>query len=332
MIAIGIGDLHLTSTTGQGALSQYVPNPDRYVASEVNRVLQDAKEKGVSNIFLYGDLCEGTRMSYDAQLALLSILRQDFDFHVILGNHDLFAEDPAAGHSLQLIKEFALPNVKIYEEPTDVEIDGAPVRFLPWPHMNFSKSRLNVFHNDVQGAKTDNGRLISKGSASQAYAVGGHIHTNQRVRNTFYSGTLYQTCFGERKEKYYHLIEYDNCWEITDVPFKPRYTLRTVRVSTKKQLAAVPRLKRDLIRLVLEDSYAPAPEDLVGLNVVMVKTSSDAHKQALENLVELKNSGSEVNMSTDEFFHAWVQEQSVEDSLKTRAIKHRQQVLKSIGK
>ena len=332
MIAFGIGDLHLTSTTGQGALSQYIQNPDRYVASEVNRVLADAKDKGVKNIFLYGDLCEGTRMSYDAQLALLSILRQDFDFHIILGNHDLFAEDPAAGHSLQLIKEFGLPNVKLYEEPTNVEIDGAPVRFLPWPHMNFSKARLNVFHNDVSGARMDTGRLISKGSTSSAYAVGGHIHTNQRVRNTFYSGTLYQTAFGERKEKYYHQIEYEGEWEITDVPFKPRYTLHNAKVSTKKQLAKLPRSKRDLIKLILVDNFVPVQEDLAGLNIAMIKTTSDAHKQALENLAELKNSGSQVNMSTDEFFHAWVQEQSVEDTLKTRAITHRQQVLKSIGK
>ena len=115
MNAIGIGDLHLTSSLGKGGLSSYIKDHDQMVAREVKKALKWARDRQVKQVFLYGDICEGTRLSYDGMLALLKILRLPFEFHIILGNHDLFSEDPAAGHSLQLIKEFDLPNVHFYE-------------------------------------------------------------------------------------------------------------------------------------------------------------------------------------------------------------------------
>lgn len=329
MRAVGIGDLHLTSAVGKGALSKYLGQPDAFVIECVNRVLDEAAEAGILQVFLYGDVCEGTRMSYDAQLALLSVLKRDFEFHIILGNHDMFSEDPSAGHSLQLIKEFGLPNVHIYETVTDVEIEGQQVRFLPWPHANFSKSRLNICHCDVAGAKTDSGREITEGSESNSWVVSGHIHTAQRVRNTFYSGTLYQTDFGESEKKYYHLIEYDGGWDITDVPFKPSVILKTYEVSTKKQLLALPRRKHEWVRLVLKTGFTPAHEDLVGLNIALVKT--EGKEQALEELKDVKYADS-VTLSVDEFFNYWIEQVTVEQALKERASQYRAQVLKRLNK
>ena len=331
MIAVGIGDLHLTSSVGKGGLSSYIKDHDDMVAREVTRVLRQAKKKGVKHVFLYGDLCEGTRMSYDAQLALLKILRQDFEFHIILGNHDLFAEDPTLGHSLQLIQEFIMPNVHVYTEPTVKKIEGAWVNFLPWPFTDFDDKCLNVFHNYVKGAKTDSGRKIESGNASKASAVGGHIHTNHKVRNTHYSGTLYQTNFGESKDKFYHLIEYDGSWNITNVPFKPEYTLHTVEVSTKKQLHALPRSEKDLVRLILVDGFQPVQEDLVGANVVTIKVANSARELALAKVADLRE-GSEVEVSTSEFFNAWVQTQMYSEALKTDAIKLRSKTLKDLSK
>lgn len=327
MNAIGIGDLHLTSSLGKGGLAAYIKDQDPMVARAVIKALKWARDHQTRHVFLYGDVCDGTRLSYEGQLALLKILRLPFEFHIILGNHDLFSEDPTAGHSLQIIKEFRLPNVFIYEEPTVTKIDGRPVKFLPWPYVDFEKGMLNVFHNDVAGAKTDSGRPVTKGSESKALAVGGHIHTHQRVRNTHYSGTLYQTNFGEGKAKFFHHIEYDGGFVINSIPFKPEYTLHTVEVRTKKDLVNVPRSRTDLVKLILVDGCQISAHDTAGINIAQVKTANGARELALAKVEDLKE-GSEVEVSTDEFFQEWLTTQSVESDLKNDAASLRTQLLK----
>jgi len=332
MQAIGIGDLHLTDSRGVGGLAAYIKDHDAMVARAVKRCLGWATQRGIRNVFLYGDVCEGTRMSYEAQLALLSILRRtDFDFHIILGNHDLFAEDPALAHSLQLIREFGLSNVHIYLEPTTVRIDGRNVRFLPWPHTDFDSKCLNVAHVDVAGAKTDSGRPISKGSASKATVVVGHIHTSQIVRNTHYAGTLYQTNFGEGLDKGFHHIEYDGGWVVNYVPVKPEYLLHTVEVKTRRDLKSIPRSTKDLVKLILVDGCQLGAEDTLGINVVSTKMANGAKELALARVEDLLD-GSEVELSSDEFFQEWLATRAVEASLKEQAVKLRTRTLKALTK
>lgn len=328
MQALGIGDLHLTSSVGKGGLAAYVKNADQVVANDVIRVLNWGKKRGIKNCFLYGDVCEGTRMSYEGQLALLRILRQDFEFDIILGNHDLFSEDPSLGHSLQLLKEFDLPNVRIHEHPTVKRFGKAKVRFLPWPHADFDEECLNVAHIDVAGAATDSGRKILKGQKSKATAVVGHIHTMQQVRNTFFSGTIYQTDFGQRKEKYFHHLEFDaGEWTVNTIPFKPTYTLHTYEITSRKQLKAIPRSAYDLVKLVLLDGVEIDAAATAGINVVMVKTVNGAQELALERVADLAK-GSSIEFSSDEFFEAWLANQALEEELKTKTRKLRTSILK----
>lgn len=332
MNAIGIGDLHLTASNGQGGLASYIKDSDAFVARQVSKVLNYAKLKGIRQIFLYGDICEGTRMSYDATLTMIKILQQqEFEFHILLGNHDLFSEDPELGHSLEIIREFNFPNVHIYEKPTVKKIEGRKVKFLPWPSVDFSNDCLNVGHQDVAGAKHDSGRPISKGSESDATVVMGHIHTRQKIRNTYYSGTLYQTNFGESKKKFFHHIEYDGGWVITDIPFEPEYRLHAVEVKTKKDLLKAPKSPKDLIKLLLLDGCQVTAADYAGYNVVLVKAINSEQELALAKVEDLKE-GSQIEISSDEFFAEWLTSKPLEDSLKNEASTYRTQTLKGLSK
>ncbi len=324
---VGIGDLHLTSSLGKGGLSSYVKDHDQAVGAAVNYCLGYAKKKGVRNIFLYGDLCEGPRMSYEGQKVLLSILRSPFKFHIILGNHDKFGENSELGHSLELIKEFELPNVIIYEEPTEKIIDGSRVNFLPWPHSDFKPNALNVAHVDVAGAKTDSGQLIKKGNTDLHYAVIGHIHTNQQVRNSFFSGTLYQTNFGESSQKFFHHGRYEDGWEIENIPARSRYRLHSVEVNSKKDLHAVPRSDRDLVKLIIANPKITAA-DYADINVVKVMTVNNARELALAKIADLSD-GAAVEISSDEFFAEWLARSSAPNDMKARAGKLRTKLLKA---
>lgn len=327
---VAIGDLHLTDSTGKGGLSTYIEGSDKMVADLViSQPLKYAKEKGVKDIVLLGDICENPRMSYEAQLQLFRILRQPFQFHIILGNHDKLAEESQAGHSLEILKELQLPNVRIYEEPTDV----GKIRFLPWPHQQFDKTKLNIAHIDVQGSKSDSGRLnkSDKLNHSNADAIIGHIHTSQKVRNSIYPGTLYQKNFGESLPKFFAHASYDDGWEISLIKTKPKYRLHTFQVKSRKDLKDIPVSERDLVKLVLLDGAKVTAADYQHINVVKVSTQSSAEQEALDRVAELDN-GSQVEISTEEFFQAWLEQQPYDQELKAKAARLRSHYLKGQAK
>lgn len=329
---VAIGDLHLTDSIGRGGLAAHIKDSDKMVADLViAQPLKWARKNGIRDIVLLGDLCENPRMSYEGQMQLSRIFRQKgFVFHVILGNHDMLAEDPSVGHSLQLMKALGLPpNVHLYEEPTTV----GRLRFLPWPHQKFDKERMNIAHIDVQGSKTDSGRLnkSEKLNASNADAVIGHIHTAQQVRNSHYPGTLYQKNFGESKDKFFAHSRFDDGWETNLVPVKPTYRLHTVEVRTRKDLKKVPASEFDLIKLILVDGAKVTAADYQHLNVKAVKTASTEQELALAKIEELAE-GSEIEISTDEFFGAWIDRQPKDDELKAKALEVRTKYLKGVAR
>lgn len=335
---IGIGDLHLTNSKekNRGGLSNYIEDHDDMVRREVFRVLRYAKSQGIRDILLYGDLCCGTRMSYEAQLAMLKILRLPFQFHIIPGNHDLVfdkqevpeGEEEEEHHSLQVLRELELPNVTIYMEPETVKFGKARVRFLPWPHDDFDVRALNVAHLDFRGAKSDTGRVQDGDHLPDSHAVivSGHIHTNQVVRNTYLVGTLYQVSFGEKRPKFFHHIEFNsvNDYEITSIPFEPEYNLHNVKITCKEDLAKVPKSPKDLVKLVIAKGADVQPADWQDLTSVKIMPEA----QELVEIAHGLQDGAELQFDLDHFFKAWLEAQNIDEDLKKQATRLRALTLK----
>lgn len=330
MHAYGIGDLHLTDSHGKGGLAKYIANPDAYVMSEVQRVVNHGRKNGIKHFILYGDVCEEPRMSYEATLALTDFFEKnkESEFHVIVGNHDKFAEDSAQGHSLQIIERMGFKNVRIYTEPEIVKIDGTKVHMHPWPSTAFSKKLLNIAHVEVKGSKSDSGRAFDgeEFSKSRAVTAMGHLHTNHQVRNTYYSGTLYQTNFGESLPKFFHHINFNSVddYSIDSVPFEPKYKLHTCIVSNLKELRAIPKGEYNLVKLIIEDgsNIAADAKELSAPNIVIhkaFKTKQELQMILTEDLASVE----ELVISTDEFFKKWVKHQKIPKPLYKRALELR---------
>ena len=337
MRALGIGDLHLTDHLGLGGLSKYIDNHDAMVCGEVQRVLRYAEQQNVRNIIFYGDICENPRMSYSGMLELSKVLsNKEFEFFIIPGNHDTIGRTPEVGHSLEVVSEFEVAkrsNIHIYLAGADVKIDGALVRFLPFPRDKFHPKALNVCHLDVYGATTDNGRQIlnEERDQSDCVAVAGHIHTNQVVRNTYYSGTLYQTCFGEKPKKFFHSIEFNGPqdFEITSVPFKPKYRLHTITVQTASDIPHDLK-STDLVKLVLQDGAQVTADDYKHLNVCVVRNFQSKAQLASVLTEDLPSDGIDHRISTTEFFNSWVSGLDVPDKLKASVQATRKRILSSL--
>jgi len=337
---VGIGDLHLTDSTGKGGLSNYIEDHDMMVARLVeSQPMRYAVKHGISDLVFLGDLCESTRLSYSAQLAMAYIIRKAKKHGIhcwfYLGNHDLFSEDPAIGHSLEVLKLWGFDNVTVITEVTDCDIGGIPCRVLPWPHSRFSKSRFNLAHIDVAGSKTDSGRLNDKEglNTSKAHALIGHIHTSQRVRNSVYPGTLYQTNFGEDASKFFAVVKDDDGFDVELIPVKPTYTLHTIECESKADLKNVPTGKEHLVKLIVRSSKMQA-QDWAHLNVVKVmaaKTDVEAMQARVAEYFSEVSGGRSVEVSSDEFFEAWLENQTRPDELKQRTLALRKRLLSGVG-
>jgi hypothetical protein len=328
--AVGVGDLHLTDDGGKGGLANYIDEPDVYVMSEVQRVLNWARKKGITNCFFYGDLCENPRLSYAAMTAFTQTIREnpDIEFVAYLGNHDKLGKESSEGHSLEIIKLMQLGNLKIVTEDKYLKFGKTKVKVCPWPSVDFDPEVLNFGHIEVKGSKGDSGRVMDSDDLvkSKAVVCMGHLHTPHQVRSTYYSGTLYQTNFGESLPKGFHLIEWTSIddYEIHQIPFKPRYKLHNCVVETQADVDALPTGDTDLIKLVVKDGADVTIPDR--RNIVInkaFKTKNELAQILTEDLMD----GSELVVRTADFFKEWIEQQAIPEALKQRTKVVRKRIL-----
>jgi len=337
---VGIGDLHLTDNNGIGGLASYLLDSDRYVISEVKRVLNWASDRGIRNVFLYGDICDSHRLSYRAMSYLISLFRNnpDFQFFVIPGNHDMegetkirkkvIDEQAKAQHSLELLMKVKFPNVRFLTEPEVVKIDKVPVKFCPWPCVDFHPKALNVAHIEVKGSKSDSGRVMDGDGLSKSSSVVcmGHLHTAHRVRNTYFSGTLYQTNFGESLPKYFHHGTFNTPqdYEINQIPFDPKYKLFNCVIESQGDVDALSRDPCHLLKVIVADGADVVIPDLPNIVVTKAyKTKSELTSILTEDLVQ----GQELIIKSDDFFKQWLSQREADPDVKTAAFRLRKQIL-----
>jgi hypothetical protein len=323
---IGIGDLHFPDSTGKGGLAAYIDDAPQQIVREVSKVKAYARKKHVTHIVQYGDVCEGPRASYASLLAMIDMVADDdLKWTFILGNHDKFAKESSAGHSLELLKRMRLPNVRIVEEQKLLKVGTQKLNFMPWPCTEFSTEYLNVAHVDVAGSTGDNGRPTKSDVKPRGLSVIGHIHTHQVVGRTHYSGTLYQTYFGETKEKFFHHATHDSGgWEIESVPHTPDYELVTLEVTSRKDLRKIEDDPKKLYKLKLSKASSLTAADY-GSNVVRIQAVGD--DVDAEATLAATREGSSVVLDPDEFFEAWMDRQTLPSPLKDRALKLRKEML-----
>jgi hypothetical protein len=146
----------------------------------------------------------------------------------------------------------------VFTKAEVVDVDGVPVHFMPYPVTKTLKTAVNVGHFEVAGSLRDNGRKIDEGHESNHVILMGHLHTNHKVRNTYFSGTLNQKNFGESMPKYFHHIKLCEGAPIKDlevesVKFKPEWQMFNTTISTARDLDVLEKDERTFYKLYLKD-------------------------------------------------------------------------------
>lgn len=286
MEGIGIGDLHFDK------LDSLIPNASELIVKSVERVFRYALNNGVKNVLFYGDIGERPRLSYDAQVNLYKLLLKkkyrDLSLHFILGNHD-FAENGT--HTLQVIQSIANEidrEVYIYTKPELKSLDGVPFNFLPYPFTETTKKAINVGHFEVKGSIRDNGKKIEEGPSSKHNTLMGHLHTCHRVNNTYYSGTLYQTNFGEHLPKSFHHFKAHSASElhVDNIAFEPPWKLLNLTVSSERDLEDLDSSPNVLYKLFLKDGADVDIDYVLTKYPNIVKHNVFKSKKELEEMVQ----------------------------------------------
>ena len=296
-----IGDLHLDRLKGLF--------PDNHLDLqffEINKAMHTALKNGYKNIIYMGDISENTRLSQQAEVALIShFFRWDSraNIHVILGNHD-YAE--SGNHSLlpfiELQRNKAFKTVKFYAKKTVKNIEGLNVNFSPYPFTDSEKDMINFGHFEVSGSTRDNGQVIKKAHDVDKKAVWGmgHLHTPHDVGNVHYCGTLYQLNFGERLPKGSMLIQgklsggslQHRIKRISNDPTFKLINLVIESLSDTKKIEKNPLYRYRL----LTKSNIELPENIMEKFPNIVKTEGFSNKEELKAIIE--DSFIEINNQT----------------------------------
>lgn len=286
---VGVGDLHLDS-----GMSKYITDLNTVILDEVRSgPIRYAMRNGIPLLVFYGDICHTPHMSVDATIGLIRLIH-DFPglrFVFMIGNHDVEYE---GRHSMLLLKELiekqAIVNARVVDEPTVMfKNKGTPIQFLPWPHFDVNPDALNVIHVEVNGSQWDHGKAVESERETDALCVAGHLHTKQRVKNTHYSGTLWQTSFGEKPDKYFHHVSMiegqgPSGVEVKLIGHSPKYRLSNAIIQKKEDLDALDTSPTHLYKAMVKAGADVSAGDLAE-HPNIVKVNSFKTREELKALL-----------------------------------------------
>lgn len=203
----------------------------------------ELKEKKIDTIIVCGDIFD-TRQNINVQtdnvvIDLFKNTFKDFTVHVIVGNHDIFHTTTTEVHSLKAID--LLPNVTVYDKPTEVKFDNEVVLMLPWitDYKDFSQlvlnnykycfAHLDIVGFDMGGRMSDAGLTITDVANKFEHTYTGHYHHRshrefQSGQTITYIGSPYQiTRIDKYCERGYGILDISNNdfhWENNKVSMK----------------------------------------------------------------------------------------------------------------
>lgn len=325
MRAAGIGDLHL-----DGRLTKFIPDLNFVIMAEVRSVVAKAVAKGCQIVIFYGDIGDKPRLSDEAHQLLCELFLQfpQIKFLVLKGNHDVESESKTGLDFLRFLSRAKmLPNVQVALQPRVLFADtDYAINMLPWPHKETQRRMLNVLHIETAGSVMDSGRGVDSHAPTideKTFCVAGHLHTNHVAGSVHFAGTLYQTAFGEKEEKFWHLIDLE-AKKVISIPHKPKYTLRNIVIKTQEDLKLIPGDPLILCKLFIASNVA-VPAEAFDKYTNVVKHNNFQTKQELEALVMedfvIDDVSGTVNFDIGVALSDWMEAEKIAEPLRKQVLK-----------
>lgn len=130
-----------------------------------------------------------------------------YDVHLLTGNHDVYFRSSNKVNSPELLLA-DYKNIKVYSEPTEVNIGGLNILFLPWINpenqeksfkmIQSTKAKVAMGHLELQGFKVSRTLTMEDhGYDANVFSnfkkvFSGHYHTRSDNGTVFYLGNPYE--------------------------------------------------------------------------------------------------------------------------------------------
>ena len=168
------------------------------------------EEHGVEAVIHMGDAFD-SRKSIDYQSlewskrVVFNPLKK-YDVHMIVGNHDTYYKNTNEVNSPELLLQ-TYKNIKTYSKPTEVNIGGLDILFLPWINQENEELSFNTIkkttcrcamgHLELQGFRVNRSLIMEHGLQSELFekferVYSGHYHTRSNDGKVFYLGNPYE--------------------------------------------------------------------------------------------------------------------------------------------
>ena len=168
------------------------------------------EEHGVEAVIHMGDAFD-SRKSIDYQSlewskrVVFNPLKK-YDVHMIVGNHDTYYKNTNEVNSPELLLQ-TYKNIKTYSKPTEVNVGGLDILFLPWINQENEELSFNTIkkttcrcamgHLELQGFRVNRSLIMEHGLQSELFekferVYSGHYHTRSNDGKVFYLGNPYE--------------------------------------------------------------------------------------------------------------------------------------------
>ena len=142
--------------------------------------------------------------------------------HTVVGNHTAYYKNTNNINSMELLLA-EYDNVIVYKEPTDVEIGGTSILFIPWicsdnydlsiTKVRDSSSRVAMGHLELNGYLARPGFRYDSGMDANLFSdfdvvLSGHFHHKNSKGNVTYLGNPYQMYWNDHGDtRGFHIFD-----------------------------------------------------------------------------------------------------------------------------
>lgn len=188
-----------------------------------------------------------------------------YNVHLISGNHDVYFKSTNRINSPDLLlKQYS--NIKVYSEPTQVNIGGLDIIFVPWINqeneqlttdiLTSSNSKVVMGHLELNGFEAHKGHIMEDGRDPKIFnrfekVFSGHYHNRSDDGTVYYIGNPYEIYFNDVDETRGFVIFDTETLEhfYIDNPYKMHYNL--YYDDTPNQLLNTSELENKIVRLIV---------------------------------------------------------------------------------
>lgn len=184
------------------------------------QLVPELKSEGIKDIYILGDVFDTRQQinvqTIDAVINLFKNTLTDFNISIIVGNHDMYLSNDTKITSLKILD--ILPNVTVYENPTEITIDNKNILMLPWvvnyddlpnllnKHYDYCFAHLDIIAFDMGGRLSDSGTTAAILLNKIDHVYTGHYHNAidrkyQNDKTITYVGSPYQLTRIDRDTK-----------------------------------------------------------------------------------------------------------------------------------